>query len=187
MYTCVIEMSQHKEDWGNLLAKECPPIMGLSGLATFPYEKTCFCLPYALLYHSVVTIHFSSFAPLFTVLVAKYVFSIFQYCLETMLTAIVTMDRVLLLWWWWWWWSSSSLSSSLLLLLLLLAATAVFVMLCSMGLPPFNPGCHSGSPLAEIHNVYLSFILLNHFCLMSSHYLPVSTTKAFSVRLKIFL
>jgi hypothetical protein len=31
---------------------------------------------------AVVAIHFSSFAPLFTVLVAKYVFSLFQYCLE---------------------------------------------------------------------------------------------------------
>jgi hypothetical protein len=89
-----------------------------------------------------------------------------------MLTAIVTMDRVLLL--------------SPLLSLSLLAAAAVFVMLHSVGLPPFNPGCHSGSPHAKIHNVYMSFILLNHFRL-SSHYLPRSMTKAFLVHLKIFL
>jgi len=89
-----------------------------------------------------------------------------------MLTAIVTMDRVLLL--------------SPLLSLSLLAAAAVFVMLRSVGLPPFNPGCHSGSPHAKIHNVYMPFILLNHFRL-SSHYLPRSMTKAFLVHLKIFL
>jgi hypothetical protein len=82
-----------------------------------------------------VAIHFSAFAPLFTVLVAKYVFNIFQYCLETMLTTIVTMDRVLLL--------------LLLSSLSLLAAAAVFVMLRSVGLLPFNPGCHSGSPCAK--------------------------------------
>lgn len=70
----------------------------------------------------------------------------------------------------------------------LLAAVAVFVMLlCSMGLPLFNPGCHSGRPHAKIHNVYTSFILLNHFHLMSSNYLPRSMTKAFLVHLKIFV
>jgi hypothetical protein len=36
VYTFVMEMSQHKEVWRNLLAKECPPVMGLSGLATLP-------------------------------------------------------------------------------------------------------------------------------------------------------
>ena len=35
VYAFIIEMSQHKEVWGNLLAKKYPLIMGLSGLATF--------------------------------------------------------------------------------------------------------------------------------------------------------
>jgi hypothetical protein len=70
----------------------------------------------------------------------------FQYSLETMLTAIVAMDRVLLL----------LLLLSSLLSLSLLAAAAVFVVFRGIiTISPFNPGCHSGSPHAKIHNVYV--------------------------------